>query len=260
MDVGGRLRHAREEKGLSLEGLSRATRVTLPILKAIEQNDLHLIPPRPYGRGFVKTYASEVGLDPEQVVREFFSQFTPVPASSGVPTETSNPQPPLHQAGQQSPHRIALMLTWGLAAVLAAIVAAWGLQRASAPETVGISGDSAPPAVGTLGRAPAAAAPAPAPTPPSPTEITISLVATGRSWVTAEVDGRRVIYRLLQPGEREVLRGRQEIRIRTGDAGALRWQIDRGAATAMGKAGEVRTVRVSPAGVSKILRPARPPN
>ena len=57
----------------------------------------------------------------------------------------------------------------------------------------------------------------------------------------------RAIYRTLQPGEREVLRAAREIRIRTGDAGALRWQIDGGPATAMGKAGEVRTARITSA-------------
>jgi hypothetical protein len=76
--------------------------------------------------------------------------------------------------------------------------------------------------------------------------VTILLEATGPSWVSAEVDGRRVIYRTLQAGEREVLRARREIRIRTGNAGALRWQVDGRAATAMGKPGEVRTARISP--------------
>jgi len=255
MDVGARLRHAREEKGLTLDRLSRVTRVTLPILKAIEQNNQSAIPPRPYGRGFVRTYASEVGLDPEQVVRDFFSQFARSPEPPPEPTEASTPQPLLHLADQRSPQPVALMLTWGFAAALAVVIGGWGLQRAGAPEAVGTSGHSAPPAAGMLGRTTSPAAP----TAPATTGVTISLEATGPSWVTAEVDGRRVIYRTLQPGEREVLRARREIRIRTGDAGALRWQIDGRAATAMGKAGEVRTARITPADDSKLLRPTRIP-
>jgi cytoskeletal protein RodZ len=248
MDVGAELRHARERKGLTLDRLSRVTRVTPPILTAIEQNNPRAIPPRPYGRGFVRAYAAEVGLDPEQVVRDFFAQFAPVPEYPPEPVETSSPQRFLHFEEERSPQPLALVLAWGLAAALALIIGGWGLQRGGAPEAVGTSGHSAPPEVGTVGRTPSPAAPRAR----TSTDITISLDATGPSWVTAHVDGRRVIYRTLQPGEREVLRARREIRIRTGDAGALLWQIDGGVATPMGRAGEVRTERVAAAGESAL--------
>jgi transcriptional regulator with XRE-family HTH domain len=243
MDVGARLRHAREEKGLTLEGLSRVTRVSLPILYAIEQNNRSAIPPRPYGRGFVRIYASEVGLEPEQAVRDFFSQFAPSPEPPPAPVETSTSQALRHLTDQRSPQPVALMLTWGLAAALAVAIGGWGLPRTEAPEAVGVSGHSTPGATGTLGRAPSPATPAA----PVTSGVTISLEATGPSWVTAEVDGQRVIYRTMQPGEREVLRARREIRIRAGNAGALRWQVAGRAATAMGKAGEVRTARITAA-------------
>jgi transcriptional regulator with XRE-family HTH domain len=238
MDVGATLRNAREEKGLSLDRLSRVTHITLPILKAIEQNARGAIPPRPYGRGFVRTYAREVGLDPEQVVRDFFSQFTlpaePAPAPPAAPARP-------HLVDQRSAQPVALMLTWGLAAVVAVAIVGGAFHRAASPGTVGTSGASPPAAAATVGRT----APPAEPT-LNRAGVTIALEATGPSWVSAHVDGRRVIYRTLQPGEREVLHARQEIRIRTGDAGALRWQIDRGNAEPMGNPGEVRTARVTP--------------
>lgn len=254
MDVGARLRHARQEKELTLDRLSRVTRVTLPILRAIEENNQSAIPPRPYGRGCVRAYASEVGLDPEEVVREFFAQFATIPEPPPEVPGRFSAQPSLHSADQRSALPIALILTCGLAATFAVIIGGGGLQRGRAPEAVGTSGHSAPPGAGMLGKT----APA-APAAPATDGVTISLEATGPSWVTAHVDGRRVIYRTLLPGEREVLRARREIRIRTGDAGALRWQIDQGVATAMGKAGEVRSARVTSEDDSKALGPARNP-
>ncbi len=243
MDVGAVLRQAREKKGLTLERLSALTRVTRPILKAIEQNDRDAIPPRPYGRGFVRIYASEVGLDPEQVVRDFFSQFAPRLETPPGPEEPSSPQPDVYPGDRRAPRPLALMLTWGIAAALAVIIGGWGLQRTEPRESVGTSGDSTPPAAGTAGRT----APPPAPSRASDTAgVTITLEATAPSWVSASVDGRRIVYRTLQAGEREVLRARREITIRTGDAGALRWQIDGGPVSAMGTAGQVRTARVTP--------------
>ena len=75
MDTGARLREAREARGLTVDALARITRVPPRLLSAIERNELTVIPPRPYGRGFVRAYAAEVGLDPDEIVREYFGRF-----------------------------------------------------------------------------------------------------------------------------------------------------------------------------------------
>ena len=76
-DVGARLRASREAKRLSLDAVAASTRVQPRILSAIEQNDASVLPPRPYGRGFVRAYAQELGLDADNIVREYFGQFAP---------------------------------------------------------------------------------------------------------------------------------------------------------------------------------------
>jgi hypothetical protein len=55
-----------------------------------------------------------------------------------------------------------------------------------------------------------------------------------------------VVYRTLQPGERETLRGREIIAVRVGDAGAIRVQVNGGPASVMGPSGAVRSTRVTP--------------
>ena len=68
MNIGAQLRASRESKGLSIETVAHATRVQPRILSAIELNDVAAIPPRPFGRGFVRAYAREIGLDAESIV------------------------------------------------------------------------------------------------------------------------------------------------------------------------------------------------
>lgn len=237
MDVGATLRHAREEKGLTLDRLSHVTRVSVPILTAIERNDRRAIPPRPYGRGFVKLYASEVGLKPDAVVREYFSQFAPAPEPH---TEPEPRDVILDESRSRQSRRIAVAVACVL--VLAFVLfAARTLQQDRPADTVASVGRETPAPAATTGAIGPAAGSA-----PSAWGITIALTATAPSWVRAEVDGRRVIYRIMQPGEQETLRGKREIVIRTGDAGAVRWQINSGPAAPMGKPGEVRTARVTP--------------
>ena len=82
MDIGAELRAAREAKGLSVGALAERTRVPARTLSAIERNDRSALPPQPFARGFVRTYADELDLDHERVVREFFAQF-PAEAPTG---------------------------------------------------------------------------------------------------------------------------------------------------------------------------------
>lgn len=86
MAVHARLREAREAKGISLEEVSRNTRIKLEYLRAIEDGDFSFLP-RPYVRMFVKAYAEEVGLDPEEVLAEFDRSFPAEPEPAEAPSE-----------------------------------------------------------------------------------------------------------------------------------------------------------------------------
>jgi ribosome-binding protein aMBF1 (putative translation factor) len=62
---GEALRAAREARGLSIQDLTRTTKIAGATLVALEHNELEKLPATIFTRGFVKAYAQEVGLDPE---------------------------------------------------------------------------------------------------------------------------------------------------------------------------------------------------
>ena len=64
------LRQKREEKKLTLEELHRRTRLPIAYLQAIENGELEKIP-RGYEKIYLRRYAREVGLDPDEVSRDF---------------------------------------------------------------------------------------------------------------------------------------------------------------------------------------------
>ena len=74
-DFGARIRHAREERGVSLRQIADATKISVSALEALERNDITRLPGGIFSRAFVRSYAAEIGVDPEQTVREFLSQF-----------------------------------------------------------------------------------------------------------------------------------------------------------------------------------------
>ena len=75
MTVGNELERARTSQGLSLEDLSARTKVSVERLTAIEGEDVEYLPPIVYLRGFLRSYATEVGLNPDEVVGRYLAQL-----------------------------------------------------------------------------------------------------------------------------------------------------------------------------------------
>ena len=67
--VGLTLQQAREARGMSVEDVARLTRISRAIIEAIERGDRAALPADVYVRGFTRTIAMTVGLDPASVVR-----------------------------------------------------------------------------------------------------------------------------------------------------------------------------------------------
>ena len=74
-DFGARMKRMREERGVTLRQIADRTKLSVSALEALERNDISRLPGGIFSRGFVRSYAGEIGLDPEQTVREFLAQF-----------------------------------------------------------------------------------------------------------------------------------------------------------------------------------------
>src|SRR5437773_488807 len=257
-DFGGKLREARERRGISLRQIANATKISVGVLEALERNDISRLPGGIFGRAFVRSYAIEVGLDPETTIQEFIAQFPNDSVTVGHPA--SHPVED-HQA-VESERRMAGTFLWLILVsvpVAAAVLyfATAGRRDApseppsveattSAPESrPGV--DSPPPSSGSAPEPAAAAAkpvtpptvtappvtPAPvtstaAAKPVTPASVTpetatagdslvVSLTAKGPCWVSATVDGLRMIERLMQLGERSTLEVKREMVLIAGD-------------------------------------------
>lgn len=63
-----RLRETRTKRGLSLPDVEQVTRINRTYLQAIEDGRFEELPAPVYARGFVRSYARHLGLDPEEAV------------------------------------------------------------------------------------------------------------------------------------------------------------------------------------------------
>lgn len=76
--VGAELAAAREQLGWTLADIANHLRIRLPYLAAIEQGKLSELPGEAYALGFVRTYATALGLDGDAMAARARAEIAPV--------------------------------------------------------------------------------------------------------------------------------------------------------------------------------------
>jgi transcriptional regulator with XRE-family HTH domain len=85
LPVGAHLKRERELRDISLEEVSRVTRVRIAYLEALEQGRWGALPAEVYVRGYIRAYSRFLGLNAEeQIARYLETAPAPKPALSNV--------------------------------------------------------------------------------------------------------------------------------------------------------------------------------
>lgn len=93
-ELGVVLRERREAMGASLAEVETATRIRQKYLAALESDDWHLLPGEIVGRGFLRNYATYLGLDQTELVERRRAVADPNMASTLAGTSAASPLPP----------------------------------------------------------------------------------------------------------------------------------------------------------------------
>ena len=76
---GARLRMQREERQIALTSIAEETKIKLSLLEGLEKDDVSHWPSGIFRKAYLRTYAHMIGLDPDEVLREFLELY-PDPA------------------------------------------------------------------------------------------------------------------------------------------------------------------------------------
>jgi cytoskeleton protein RodZ len=260
--IGRTLREARERRGVSLRQISNTTRIAVSVLESLERDDISRLPGGIFSRAFVRSYAVEVGLDPEETIRQFIAQFPVDSVTAGHPAVRAVDD------GEGIASRQRTAAVFGRLIAASVLIVALMLYFGSRSRTPEVESGSAAPELDrdVLTAEPGAAglrADVPPPAPevdgsraapePRTDRLLVGLAASGPCWVSVTVDGRAAFAREMRAGERELVEARQEVTITAGDASALRLTLNGQDARPLGAAGRVVTVRLTLAGYKQYL-------
>lgn len=113
-DFGRYLSQQRELRGLSREEVSRATRIPLALIVALEDGQVDRLPARVFVLNYIRAFARAIGLEPEEAVLRFEELDGTV--------KTALPPAALERARRQ---RAWLILAGVVAVLAAAAVVFW---------------------------------------------------------------------------------------------------------------------------------------
>lgn len=82
--VGKALTRVREEKNLSLDEVSRATKIKKEFLIAIEEDRIEALPGQVFARGFIRAYADYLGVDGAAYALRAVQRVDPLPDAPGA--------------------------------------------------------------------------------------------------------------------------------------------------------------------------------
>jgi len=265
---GESLRRERETRGITLEDISKATKISVRLLQAIENEDFGRLPGGVFNVNFVRQYARHAGMDEDRVVSEFRALTTDL-------AEVAAPQRTPLGAREWSfapaseynwdDERKGRIRTWALrvAAVVLGVAAGaylWTRQGPAepAPTTPPVVVSQTPPPEAKVEPPPKpkVEAPPPAAQPEDPNApVRVELLATGTVWVTAAADGKAVFTTTLQADQKRVATAQERVRIRVGNAGAIKAMLNGQEQPPIGPAGQPRTVVFTPEGMHVVPPP-----
>jgi cytoskeleton protein RodZ len=251
---GARLAAAREKERLSVGDMAARLRLHVNQVRAIESENLAKLPEAAYVRGFVRSYARSLGLDPAPLIDDLNSKLAPASASVVDGMAMARDYSPVRAAAHERASR-SLVLGLSLVALVALGALGWYSTRQPRQEAVPAPAPAAaptasvapvPPAVPTAAteapgtdRASAgsdaqpatATEPAPAPSQPmNEAGALLLLTFSGSSWVeVTDASGKVVVSQTAGAGEAIQPVGKPPFTVVIGDAAMATVKV-RGAA------------------------------
>jgi cytoskeletal protein RodZ len=124
-DFGIRMRLVRESRGITLRDIATTTNLSVAQLEALERNDIARLPGGIFLRGIIRSYAQQIGLDPESTLLEFISSQ---PSDSGVIGTPQVYQSDYERSNASRPRGFVSMSVLALVAIVVAGIV-WVLVR-----------------------------------------------------------------------------------------------------------------------------------
>jgi cytoskeletal protein RodZ len=235
-DFGSKLRAARERRGVSLRQIAAQTKISVSVLEALERNDISRLPGGIFSRAFVRSYAVEIGLDPEEVIRDFIAQFPHDSVTAGHPQTRQIEDYESVESTRRTASTLLKLFAISLPIVgVVLYLSTAGRRRQPAQPSIG-SAAAVEPDSSRVRSLSGTAANAP---------LVVEILGRGASVLTVTIDGTARRERAITAGDRERFAAERELVVNVADAAAVSLTVNGEPTRPLGTSGQPATLNLT---------------
>lgn len=236
--LGEELRRERELRGVSLDEISESTKIGIRYLRALENDNLEILPGRFFTKGIIRAFAKYLGLDEESVLNKYYEDI--LLREQQQEKEKKKKERDLDEA----PRRVTKMLP--ISAVLIVVVLIVLSVFFLRPRKPASFEETALPNESLQGELPQS---------PSSFQqehyqgdrIYLQLSFKERTWIQVYADGDLMLDGIKNPGETAHIQASEELLIHLGNAGGVSYSLNNRQGRPFGSRGAVvKNIRITP--------------
>ncbi len=230
MSLAETLKKAREGKNLKLEDVSKRTRISMKFLEKIE-NGTYDFAPEPYVRAFIRSYARVVGLNPDEVIKQYESEI-----ASLKPKEEKKEEKKVQFDIASFISENILWLIGGFIIVAIVLFIFFGVEERNTKPTKQIQRKGFETAVEEISKI------SPVESVKSESEIDsleLKIVATDTVWFSVVIDSVQVKEFLMPPNTSLFLKAKNNFNFTIGNAGGIKFILNGHELERVGRSGVV---------------------
>jgi cytoskeletal protein RodZ len=247
LSFGRYLQAVRLEKGISLEVVSKETRIRKDILALIEEENHNRLPDQAFVRGFIRAYAKAIGADGDEAIRRYDSRLQVIRKIAQSETD-------LTQSRQRFWPRLLLSIGTLLCLIFLSVfvvsiflkpstngeqVKPQAAQQQAQKNSIDASApDSVPPPVIREEQAAAETVES------VPEKLVLKITATEETWMKVVIDYQEHREFRLNPGDHIELEASKAYNLLIGNAGGVQLILNDNPLEVEGKSGQVVTVQI----------------
>lgn len=250
MELGRIFREERERLGYSLDMVEEETKIRKLYIRAIEEEDFAVLPPRVYATGFVKRYARLLKLDENELGQEFQLLAYGEPEEEPLAPVINNDRVKKKTSFNLQDIKMGRLL----AAILFLVIVIWLgnlLVNYITDRQVDVPGPQPPSKVEKQTDKPK---PVESKSKNVVDKAMLSITATQRCWVSVAIDGEEQYNGILIPSQEMKFEGKNTLLIKAGNAGGLEVTFNNKKMKPLGNYGEVVTYEFLKDGTSREIR------
>jgi cytoskeletal protein RodZ len=229
-NFGERLKRERELREVSMDELTKATRISTRFVEALENEDWAKLPGGVFGHGFVRTIARYLGLNEEALLSEYdMARADHMPPSSSKPEDRIPPPPKWLPVAFVAGFLVLLMALFFAGRFgIRRLMAYWSSRKSSAIST--------PVQTQSVATSPPA---------PESTPLDLSVSTSAPTHIRILADDKLALDDDLPPGENRHFSALLQFEVTAGDSSAVLLELNGKAMPPLGQPGTSGTMILS---------------